>query len=433
MSSGLHLSRLHPGVADPRMDSMRLLSETSFRYPKALSFASGRPYEGFFEFADLHRYLDRFVEDSLARGLPEERVKKAVFQYGPTNGVIRDAVARMLEADEGIRVGPESILITHGCQEAMMIALRGLFASPDDVLLTVSPCYVGIAGAAKLLDIDIEPVPEGEDGLEAETVAEVARRARAGGRRPVACYVTADFSNPSGHSLSLSTRRRLLEVARDEDLLLLEDNPYGLFGREGEEIPTLKALDTEQRVIYLGSFAKTAFPGARVGYLVADQPVLGGTGEPRPFAEELAKVKSMFTVNTSGVSQALIGGLLAEAGHSLRKATRELADLYVGHLEITLRCLEEHFPQAGFAEHGVRWNVPGGGFFLLLEVPFDAGYAELETSARDHGVAWAPMRMFYVGDGGANVIRLGFSSLTRDELGEGIRRLAGFIKASSPR
>ncbi|MFE7427963.1 PLP-dependent aminotransferase family protein [Streptomyces sp. NPDC057545] len=424
-------THLHPGVTDPVMDSMRLLSETAFRYPDAISFASGRPYEEFFAFEDLHRYLDRFVTDLRDRGLPEERVKRAVFQYGPTNGVIRDAVARMLANDESIHTTPESILITHGCQEAILVALRGLFVSPDDVLLTVSPCYVGITGAAKLLDIPVEPVPEREYGLDPEDVAAVAQRVRSAGKRPVACYVTADFANPSGHSLPLRARRRLLEVAEEHGLLILEDNPYGLFGRAGEQLPTLKSLDDSRRVIYLGSFAKTAFPGARVGYLVADQPVRSADGSARPFAEELAKVKSMVTVNTAGIAQAVIGGLLAESGYSLRSATRALADLYVSHLDLTLACLAEHFPPQDFTTHGVRWNVPTGGFFLLAETPFDVDLDALERSARDHGVAWAPMRMFYVGDGGGNVIRLGFSSLTREEVREGIRRLAEFIRASS--
>ena len=365
------------------------------------------------------------------RGVPEQRVKRAIFQYGPTAGVIREDVARMLATDESIHVDPGSVLITHGCQEAILVALRGLFSSPDDVLLTVSPCYVGITGAAKVLDIAVEPVQEREHGLDPEDVAAAARRVRAAGKRPVACYVTPDFANPSGHSLPEPARRRLLEVAEEEDLLLLEDNPYGLFGRAGEKLPTLKALDRNRSVMYLGSFAKTAFPGARVGYLVANQQVVASDGTTRTFAEELAKVKSMVTVNTAGVSQAMIGGLLAECGHSLRKATRRLADLYVGHLELTLECLAEHFPPAARADHGVRWNVPTGGFFLLLEVPFEADLAALERSARDHGVAWAPMSMFYVGDGGTRVIRLGFSSLTREEIRTGIDRLANFVRASS--
>ncbi|MFE3170881.1 PLP-dependent aminotransferase family protein [Amycolatopsis sp. NPDC059090] len=424
----LELSQLHTSASDPWMDSMRVLSETGFRYPKALSFASGRPYEGFFEVAKLHRYLDRHVAEMRDKGVPEDRITKSIFQYGPTGGVIRDAVARNLALDENIHVKPEDILVTHGCQEAMAVALRGLFARDDDVLLTISPCYIGIAGAARTLGIALEPVPEGPDGLDPEAVAEAARAVRATGRRPVACYVTADFSNPSGCSMPLAARRRLLEVAGEEDLLILEDNPYGLFGRAGEEIPTLKALDSQCRVLYLGSFAKTAFPGARVGYLVADQPVTDAHGASRPLAERLSTIKSMFSVNTSGVAQAIVGGLLAEAGYSLREANRELSDLYVRHLDVTLECLAEHFPPDRADEHQVRWNVPGGGFFLLVHVPFRADLAALERSARDYGVGWAPMSMFYLGEGGTNTIRLGFSSLAEDEIREGVRRLARFIR-----
>ncbi|HET9118263.1 MAG TPA: PLP-dependent aminotransferase family protein [Pseudonocardiaceae bacterium] len=424
------LSNLHSGVSDPRMDSMRLLSETALRYPKAISFASGRPYEGFFDIGKLHHYVDRFVEHLRERGLPEHRITKALFQYGPVNGLIRDMLARNLEVDEGIHVAPEAVMVTHGCQEAMMIALRGLFARPGDVLLTVSPCYVGIAGAAKMLDIPLAPVAEGAEGIDPDQVAAVAHQVRESARRPVACYVTPDFSNPSGSSLSLASRHRLLEVATEQDLLLLEDNPYGLFGRPGEQLPTLKALDTQRRVIYLGSFSKTIFPGARVGYLVADQEVTGGPGPARPLAEELAKVKSMFTVGTAGLSQAVVGGILLEAGFSLRKVTRELADLYVRHLEVALSSLAEHFPPDRLAEHGVRWTVPGGGFFLTVDVPFIADAEAAERSARDHGVGWAPMSMFYVNGGGERTIRLGFSPLSAGEIREGVRLLAKFIRAT---
>jgi (S)-3,5-dihydroxyphenylglycine transaminase len=427
----LELDRLHAGVSDVQMDSMRLLSETAMRYPEAISFASGRPYEKNFDISRLHDHLDDFVAGMRARGVPNERITRAVFQYGPTSGLIREPVARMLAVDEDIRVAPEAVLITHGAQEAMVVALRGLFASPEDVLLTVSPCYVGITGAARMLDIPVVPVTEGPDGLDPEDVAAAAREVRASGRRPVACYVTADLSNPSGHSLTTAARHRLLEVAAEHDLLILEDNPYGLFRREDDRVSTLKALDSDHRVLYLGSFAKSAFPGARVGYLVADQPVHGQDGRDSVLAEELAKVKSMFTVNTAGVSQAMIGGLLFRHDFSLRAANRDLAGLYVRHLEVTLSCSAEHFPPERHGTHGVRWNEPGGGFFLLLDVPFVADLDALRRSAGEFGVAWAPMSMFHVDKGGEHTIRLGFSSLTEDEIREGVRRLARFITAST--
>ncbi|HEX2418943.1 MAG TPA: PLP-dependent aminotransferase family protein, partial [Micromonosporaceae bacterium] len=240
-----------------------------------------------------------------------------------------------------------------------------------------------------------------------------------------------DFCNPSGTVLPTDARRRLLELAVREGLLILEDNPYGLFARDGEEMPTLKSLDTTRNVIYLGSFAKSAFPGARVGYLVADQSVTGTDGAERTLAQELAKAKSMFSIGTSSLSQALIGGILVEHDYDLRSATRSLAAVYIERLETILECLAEHFPPDQYDRHRVRWNVPRGGFFLTLEVDFTADLAAMERSARDYGVSWAPMSMFYVDGGGDRVLRLGFSNLAPEDIREGIARLARFISDST--
>jgi (S)-3,5-dihydroxyphenylglycine transaminase len=111
--------------------------------------------------------------------------------------------------------------------------------------------------------------------------------------------VVSNFANPSGVSLSDEVRRGLIKVAADEDLLILEDDPYGLFGADDRHRLALKSLDTDQRVIYLGSFAKSVFPGARVGFLVADQAVVSADGHRTLLADELSTVKSMVTVNTS--------------------------------------------------------------------------------------------------------------------------------------
>ncbi|WP_232246750.1 aminotransferase-like domain-containing protein [Kitasatospora mediocidica] len=411
---------------------MRILSETAMRFPDALSFSSGAPYDGNYDLADLPLHLDRYIKHLRDRGIPEQRITRTVFQYGPVNGFIQDEVARMLKQDEDIDVPAEAIMITHGFQEAALVALRGLFASPDDVLLSVSPAYVGIRGAARMLDIPIQGITEGPDGLDPEEVAAAARALRAEGKRAVALYVNPDFSNPGGTVLPLEARRRLLEVAAEEDFIILEDNPYGLFARDGETMPTLKSLDTERRVAYLGSFAKSAFPGARLGYLVADQPVTDSTGTTRTLAQTLSKAKAMYSVGSSSLSQAVIGGFLVDNDYDLRSATRQLAAVYLERLDVLLAALAETFPAERHAEHGVSWNSPRGGFFVTLQVGFVADLAGMEVSARDFGVSWAPMSMFHIGGGGDREIRLGFTNLAPEAIREGVTRLARYI-AATPR
>jgi (S)-3,5-dihydroxyphenylglycine transaminase len=413
---------LHTSVTDPVSASMNFLNEVAGRFPDAISLAAGRPFDAFYAVEDVERYLAAYVGHLRAGGMGEARVRQAILQYGRTNGLLGEMIARTLELDEGIRVPPDSVMVTSGCQEAMIVALRGLCAGPDDVVLAAEPCYVGLTGAARVLGITVVPVPETADGLRPETVARVAREVRATGRQPRALYVVSNFANPSGVSLAADVRRGLIEVAADQDLLILEDDPYGLFGLDDLQIPTLKSLDTDQRVIYLGSFAKSVFPGARVGFLVADQVVVSAAGHRSLLADELSTIKSMVTVNTSPIAQAVIGGVLVSCGYSLRTANREKIEFYRGNLRALLAALERHF-----RDPAITWNSPSGGFFAVMDVPVRADEKLLELSARDYGVLWTPMSFFYLNGGGAHAIRLSCSALVPDQIDEGVRRLATLI------
>ena len=286
------------------------------------------------------------------------------------------------------------------------------------MLLAVSPTYVGLTGAARLADLPVRPVATGSTGIDLDDLVAQIRRARSEGLRPRACYVMPDYANPSGLSLDLATRKRLLEIAAAEDVLLLEDNPYRLFHGANPRTATLKALDTQRRVVYLGSFAKTALPGVRVGYVVADQTVEGGL-----FADELAKIKSMLTVNTSAIAQAVAGGKLLEHGCSLVDANRRERDVYAANLTRLLEGLAKRFPDGS----GITWTAPGGGFFVVVDVPFVVDDALLERSARDFGVLWTPVGHFYDHDADVHALRLSCSAVTSAEIDDGLDRLAAFV------
>ncbi|WP_331741645.1 PLP-dependent aminotransferase family protein (plasmid) [Streptomyces sp. NBC_00726] len=424
----VELSRadLHVSVSDPAATSMNFLNEVAGRFPDAISLAAGRPYDGFHAAEDVSRHVDTYLNHLRAEGLSEAQVRGRLLQYGRTNGHIHSLIASMLETDEGIVVPPEAVMVTSGCQEAMVIALRALCPHPGDVVLAVEPCYVGLTGAARILGVEVVPVPESPAGLAPEAVAEAARRVRAAGKRPRALYLVPNFSNPSGISLPVATRRLLLDIAGEQDLLLLEDDPYGLFGLDDEPRPTLKSLDTDGRVIYLGSFSKSVFPGARVGFLVADQTVVDGQGRRTLLADEMSAVKSMLTLNTSAVSQAVIGGVLVESDCGLRAANRDKIAFYRRNLRTLLDALEKFFPKSWRDEGMVRWNVPGGGFFAVVDLPFRADEALLELSAEEYGVLWTPMRFFYTG-GGDRSVRLSCSYLTPEQISEGVRRLSRLV------
>jgi (S)-3,5-dihydroxyphenylglycine transaminase len=428
---GLRKADLHASVSDPVLDTMTFLNEVTMRYPEAISFAPGRPYDGFFEteeiFADIRRYLDHLIE----QGRSPQQVRTAMYQYGTTAGQIREIIADSLRADENIDVPAESIVVTVGAQEAMLLVLRALISGPEDVLLVVSPCYVGITGAARILDVPLTPIEEREDGfcpadLEAAIAAERAR-----GRRPRALYLVPDHTNPSGTTMSAEARVELLDVAARHGILILEDSPYRLVS-PGKPLPTLKSLDRGRSVVHIGSYSKTVFPGARVGFIVADQPVTDDDGTTSLLADELSKIKSMVTVNTSSLSQAVVAGALLAAGGRLSDLNAKAATYYGEAMQHTLQELEKQFPAERRAALDVCWQRPTGGFFLPLHVGFDADEAALTRSAERFGVIWTPMSYFHPGGGGHRTIRLSVSYLSAVEIEEGIARLATFIDAETP-
>ncbi|MFJ2774006.1 PLP-dependent aminotransferase family protein [Streptomyces sp. NPDC087300] len=427
----LDAGALHASVTSPVLTTMTFLNEITYRYPDAVSFAPGRPYEGFFAADEIPRLVQAYIDHLRAAGNSEDEVRTALFQYGHTAGQIRELVARMLRVDEDIDVPPESVVVTVGCQEAVLLVLRALCRDPDDVILVDNPCYVGVTGAARLLEIPVVAVPGTGTGVDLAALERTVTELTARGKRVRALYVVPDCSNPTGVSMERADREALLETARRLDLLLLEDNPYGLFS--SRRLPTLKSLDDRQQVVYLGSFAKSAFPGARVGYVVADQRVTGLTTEAGPAADgllaaELAKIKSMITVNTPSVSQAVIGAMLLAGDGGLRAANAVAAEHYQEMMGRIRDGLEREFPSAERPRSQVSWNHPDGGFFLSLDVPFEADDAALDVSAREFGVLWTPMRYFHLGHDGDRQIRLSCSYLTGNQVDEGIKRLAAMIR-----
>jgi (S)-3,5-dihydroxyphenylglycine transaminase len=429
----LDASQLHSSLRDPVLGSIGFLNEVMKRYPDAISFAPGAPHPGFLDGLDTHRYTERFVDHLVSdRGHSPAQARRALLEYGPSRGIINDLVSEALRRDHGIDATPASTVITVGAQEAMFLVLRALFRTPgEQVLAVANPCFVGITGAARLLDIPLVPVKETDDGIDLDGLQAQCRASRRAGRHLRACYLAPDFSNPGGSRMALADRRRLLELADREDFLILEDNAYGFIAAGDEGLPPLKALDTRGRVVHIGTFAKICFPGARVGYVVADQVVGDPATGPadaaeRLLADELTALKSMVTVNTAPLGQAVIGGMLLEHGGSLVALSRRKSELYQRNLSLLLAALDRHL---GSGLHsGIRWNRPEGGFFVRVRLPVPADAALLETSAESYGVLWTPMAQFYLDGAGDRQLRLSCSYLEPEQIDLGAQRLGEFLR-----
>jgi (S)-3,5-dihydroxyphenylglycine transaminase len=415
-------------LSDPLLDVMNFLNEVVLRYPQAVSFAPGRPAERHFDVEkSLAAAAPWVAARARAAGVAERAVWDDLGQYNKTNGIINEAIARQLAADEGITAAPGAIVVTTGCQEGMAILLLALIDPAADALLVSDPAYIGVPGLARIMGLTVLPIATGDEGLEPAAVRRAAAAARAMGRRPRALYDVPDFNNPLGTRMPLLRRRELLAVAREEGMLIWEDNPYGMFCYDGAPLPTLKALDGDGVVVYMGSFSKTLFPGLRLGYLVADQPVVLPSGERVPLAAELSKIKSLTTVNTSPLVQAIAGGILLESGGSLRPLVERKLPFYRANRD---RMLERLAAELGDCA-GVSWNRPEGGFFLVLTLPFEFTDDDLTACARDYGVIVCPLRFFALSPGRERQVRLSFSYVTGEQIEEGIARFARFVRARS--
>lgn len=420
----LRVSELHPSVQDHSLETVNFLNEIMQRHPHAISFAPGAPYPVFFEAIDVQHYLDVFADYlKTSRYLSPTQVRRCLHEYGPSKGLINDIVARFLKQDEQLIVDAESIVITVGCQEAMLLLLRALRSNSNDLLAVVTPCYVGLIGAARLVEFDMVPIAESDDGIDLKLLRRACCDARAAGKRLRAVYVAPDHSNPSGTQMPDVTRVALLDLAAEQNFLIIEDNTYRFTSVDESSAPLIKSLDRHQRVILLGTFAKTCTPGARVGYVVADQPIRDDDGRTRILADALASLKTMVTINTSPICQALIGGMLIAHGCSIKRFAQDKIHKYRKNLAYLLTALDRHLSDTPH----VTWNRPNGGFFVRLRLPIPVDESLAAMSAKEFGVLWTPMSHFHIDGRVSHELRLSCSYLSEQQIEDGIERLSRFL------
>lgn len=433
----VELRDLHSSLSDPVLSSIGFLNEVMARYPRAISFAPGAPYLRHLDDVDLDDYVRRGADYlGRERGLDAAGTRRLMLEYGPSRGLINALVAEGLNHDLGVDVDARSVVITVGAQEALLLTLRAITRPGRDVLGVVTPSFPGILGAARLLDVDVHCFRDRSDvslhdcaGVLAGPDIDEVRAACAAEPRLRALYVAPDYTNPSGGRMSLAARHALLELADAEALLLIEDNAYGFTAADGDELPPLWALRPD-RVVLIGTFSKICVPGARVGFAVAAQPLVDHADPYARLADALAAAKSMVTVNTSPLCQALVAGLLIERHGSLRALGAAQAEHYRANLARLVEDLDTQLAPRLPAGSGVSWNRPGGGFFVLMQLPVPADLEQLDSCAREHGVIWTPMAEFYPGGGGEYRLRLSCSYLTPEQITEGVRRLTDFVLAT---
>lgn len=422
-------SSLNHALADPKVGVMNFLNEIAMRYPDAISFAPGRPREEYFDVAGSLDYVAAYAGYAAAG---HDGSRQAAFgqlgQYGRTNGMIGALIAQMLRNDDEVAVTADDIVVTVGCQEAMCLALLALCGNPGDVALVADPAYIGLSGAARLFGIELASVASDDLGLRMDALEHTLERLRADGKTARLLYLSPDAANPTGATMSAAARARLLELTRLHGIVVLEDHAYNYFQYDAEHRPLKSAPDTDH-VIYLGSFSKSVYPGLRLGFLATTLQVRCATGGSVHLAEEISKIKSMMTVNTSPLCQAIAGGLLLRHDCSLKGFTAGRRAQVRESRDAMLAALDRHFPAGQSWCAGVRWNAPSGGFFLCLGLPFIVTEADLLRSAREFGVLWTPMSYFYLERAASDEIRLSFSYVTATQAEAGVAALARWVRA----
>jgi (S)-3,5-dihydroxyphenylglycine transaminase len=420
------MQKLMPGYENVSpLGVMNFLSEVEFDYPKAISFASGRPTESFF---DLDAWLGAIgvfqKHDAELHGYDTSASARRLAQYGRTGGLINAIVAAQVANDDGLTCTPEQIVITNGCQEAMALCLQTLCCHPGDVILARNPTYIGVTGAARLAGVELAPVDAAADGSLAGTLRRTVAALHARGKRVRGLYLIPEFDNPTGAVISVPDREAILVFCAERNIVILEDSTYGMFRFEGDARPALATLDTSGTVIYLGTYSKTLCPSVRVGSAIVPKTLFGDAAASREFLASMTERKSFLTVNTSQFNQALVGGVLLAEGCSLRRLVRPALEFYRRNRDALMERLAVTL---GTSPAGIRWNHPQGGFFLSVELPFRFEACDMVRCASEYDVIVMPMSFFSLDDSQANRVRLAFSNLSVEQVGAGIERFAAYI------
>ena len=381
-----------------RSSAMRDLMAITVR-PEVISLAGGLPDTSTFPPRSFAAQMTRIAQSSTAEAL----------QYGPTEGFeeTKDCILEVMAA-EGMLPDPEDVIVTTGGQQAIDLVCKTL-VDPGDVVICEAPTYPGAVPVFCSYQADVIQIECDEDGMKVEALETLLDELRREGRRPKFIYSVPTFQNPAGVTMSLPRRRRLVELARMHELLLIEDNPYGLLRYGGETLPPLYQLDGGDFVIYIGTFSKILSPGIRIGWAVAPPPVM----------DKIVLGKQAADLCTSTLTQYFVREYFAEG--RWRQYIEELVELYRGRRDTMLTALREHFPVEA------TWTEPQGGLFIWATLPEYIDTGDLLAKALRANVAFVPGQGAYVDERGRNSMRLNFSGVGEADIREGIRRIGKVI------
>lgn len=382
-----------------RSSAMRDLMAITAR-PEVISLAGGLPDTSTFPAGTFAAQMTRIAQESAAEAL----------QYGPTEGFAEtvDCILEVMGA-EGMLPDPDDVIVTTGGQQAIDLICKSL-VDPGDVVVCEAPTYPGAVPVFCSYQAEVVQIECDADGMRVEDLEGVLERLDDEGRRPKFVYSVPSFQNPAGVTLSLQRRQRLVELARQRELMIVEDNPYGLLRFGGEPLPPLYQLEGGDFVIYVGTFSKILSPGIRLGWAVAPPPVM----------EKIVLGKQASDLCTSTLTQHFVREYFAEG--RWREYVDSLVGIYRQRRDTMVASLRQHFPAQA------SWTEPQGGLFIWASLPDYIDTGDLLAKALREDVAFVPGQAAYVDEGlGRSSMRLNFSGVGEDEIREGVRRIGKAI------
>ncbi len=365
--------------------------------PGVISFAGGNPAPETFPAAELKEISDRLLTENPGLYL----------QYGITEGYA--PLAEVLKgqlAKRKIFSGNDKILITSGGQQAIDLSAKA-FLNPHEGLICEEPSFIGALNAFRTYEAKLYGVPLYEDGLDTDILEEKLKN----NNDIKVLYIIPTFQNPAGITTTLKKRIKILEICKKYNIMIIEDNPYGELRFSGEDVPTLKELDTDgDTVIYCGTLSKVLAPGLRIGYAVADEKII----------EKMVVLKQVNDVHTNGFSQALAYEWIKNYDYD--KHVRECAELYGHKCNLMLSEMDKHFPDF------VTYSRPCGGLFIYATINKEVNVSEFVKECLDNKVAIVPGSTFMTDiSKDVNTFRLNYSTSKDEDIIKGIKILGDIL------
>jgi len=391
------LDRYAHGTRAMTASEIRALFAVASR-PEVVSLAGGMPFTAALPFD--------VIGEVVAEVLAKEGAASLQYLSGQGDPRLREALVELM-THEGIHASEGEIVVTAGSQQALDLLAR-MFCDPGDVIVAEGPSYVGALSAFSQYQVEVRHVPLDDQGLDPAALGDALRHLDNEGKRVKFLYTVPNYHNPAGVTMNAERRLRVLDLARRHGVLVVEDNPYGRLGFEGDPPPALRADDAEN-VVYLGSLSKVFCPGLRIGWALV----------PPALRERMVLVKEAADLCSSSFAQSVAYRYFTH--YPWQQTLKALRDIYRERRDAVLDALDEDFPA------GARWSRPQGGFYVWLELPDQLDARAMLAKAIAARVAYVPGGAFYADGQGTSQIRLSYCFPTPDRIREGVRRLAGVV------